>query len=451
MRASHFLLAALLALGAADRAPAAVPADLAALANYLPENVRSVLSVRLTPAVRDWLIGALPLDAATSKKLVTEQMQKFAQGAGFNPMEDVTEVSLAMAPGPRADLPSLFAYVQTKTDAAKVGKALKDDPKARTGFKAVDLAGGLVLQSPPLEYGFAGKVILVGLMGTVRPILERAAAPPGNQEFLNQLPAAALDSSVVYVALSVPQSSLATTAVTQLDRESVSHLKTLSVAGDAKQLQFLFQLDSKEQATGAGERLKKACADLKGNLDSHGAFQPASDSSPAIEAIQPRVLLARVLALSLAEAVKSAQVVTEAEVARIEVPREKIPLLKPDSVGLTLGVATVSSMLAGLINARARAELDECLANQRHLTGALELYNGDKKKSAKLEEVANELVSTKYLESKPDDPGQGAGTFGNYFTASDGTVYCKVHSERTPPPVPPAAPVPSPKPGPSPR
>jgi len=151
-------------------------------------------------------------------------------------------------------------------------------------------------------------------------------------------------------------------------------------------------------------------------------------------------------------------VATDGEVTRITVPKDKLPLVHAEGSTLFIALAAAAGTAYGTMQARAAGgapsqpaasapapgaspaattpvagssgsdeEKALCHAVQQRLTAAVELYNTDKKKKAKLEEIADSWWQAQYLESRPDDPGQAPGSFSNYFTAPDGRVSCKVH------------------------
>ena len=77
--------------------------------------------------------------------------------------------------------------------------------------------------------------------------------------------------------------------------------------------------------------------------------------------------------------------------------------------------------------ARNRANLRACMANQKTLSGAIEMYNLDRNtKMEDLGKVINDLKTGGYIQSIPSDPGSGAAPGVNY-TYKEGIVVCSVH------------------------
>src|ERR1700738_4848681 len=66
--------------------------------------------------------------------------------------------------------------------------------------------------------------------------------------------------------------------------------------------------------------------------------------------------------------------------------------------------------------ARERANTRACYANQKTVVGAMEMYNLDKNTKRTTLDGAffTSLKSGGYLQSIPQDPGQGPGSSGNY-------------------------------------
>jgi len=79
--------------------------------------------------------------------------------------------------------------------------------------------------------------------------------------------------------------------------------------------------------------------------------------------------------------------------------------------------------------ARERANQRACYANQKTLAGALEMYNLDNN-TCITSFSATTLGSLKvqgYLQSIPQDPGQGQTSSSNYQLDTNGDMYCGVH------------------------
>jgi prepilin-type N-terminal cleavage/methylation domain-containing protein len=82
--------------------------------------------------------------------------------------------------------------------------------------------------------------------------------------------------------------------------------------------------------------------------------------------------------------------------------------------------------------ARERANTRACYANQKTIAGAVEMYNLDKNTRRSDIGVASfmqSLVSGGYLQSIPNDPGQGGtATVANYaYTAGGNGIKCGIH------------------------
>lgn len=108
----------------------------------------------------------------------------------------------------------------------------------------------------------------------------------------------------------------------------------------------------------------------------------------------------------------------------------------PEMVGTLLAAYLALAVLVSTFTARRlyrrgeRGNTYACYANQKTLAGALEMYNLDRHAHARLDPAAfRVLQSGGYLQSIPQDPGQGPGTSGNYRStrASHNGVTCTVH------------------------
>ena len=80
--------------------------------------------------------------------------------------------------------------------------------------------------------------------------------------------------------------------------------------------------------------------------------------------------------------------------------------------------------------ARERANMRACMANQKTITGALEMYNLDKNKSEKKIDagVLGNLKTDGYLQSIPIDPGSGKQPGEGYkWDDKEGSVICDIH------------------------
>ena len=80
--------------------------------------------------------------------------------------------------------------------------------------------------------------------------------------------------------------------------------------------------------------------------------------------------------------------------------------------------------------ARERANSRACYANQKTVVGAMEMYNLDKntKRTTLDPGFFTSLKSGGYLQSIPQDPGQGPGTSANYKESTSGNgIQCTIH------------------------
>jgi prepilin-type N-terminal cleavage/methylation domain-containing protein len=80
--------------------------------------------------------------------------------------------------------------------------------------------------------------------------------------------------------------------------------------------------------------------------------------------------------------------------------------------------------------ARVRANTRACYANQKTIVGAMEMYGLDTDPRRTVLDTAwfTALKSGGYLQSVPQDPGQGAGTSSHYRATSGGNgITCSVH------------------------
>lgn len=81
--------------------------------------------------------------------------------------------------------------------------------------------------------------------------------------------------------------------------------------------------------------------------------------------------------------------------------------------------------------ARERANTRACYANQKTVVGAMEMYNLDKntKRTVLDPSFFQSLKSGGYLQSVPQDPGQGVGTSSNYqATDANNGIKCSIHT-----------------------
>jgi hypothetical protein len=79
---------------------------------------------------------------------------------------------------------------------------------------------------------------------------------------------------------------------------------------------------------------------------------------------------------------------------------------------------------------RARSLTRACYANQKTVVGAMEMYNLDKNTKRTTLDAAFflSLKSGGYLQSIPQDPGEGPGTSGNYKdTSANNGIKCVLH------------------------
>ena len=114
------------------------------------------------------------------------------------------------------------------------------------------------------------------------------------------------------------------------------------------------------------------------------------------------------------------------------------PPVPPRRTGVSLIelfiVAAIIGVLAAIAvpshpHTRERANTRACYANQKTVVGAIEMYNLDKNTKRTTLDAAFfvALKSGGYLQSIPQDPGQGPGTSGNYHETAVESIGCRVH------------------------
>jgi hypothetical protein len=77
-----------------------------------------------------------------------------------------------------------------------------------------------------------------------------------------------------------------------------------------------------------------------------------------------------------------------------------------------------------------RSKTRACFANQKTLLGAVEMYNLDKHTRRTHLDAAflSDLCAGQYLQSLPEDPGQGPNSVANYRISPGGTgITCTAH------------------------
>lgn len=77
--------------------------------------------------------------------------------------------------------------------------------------------------------------------------------------------------------------------------------------------------------------------------------------------------------------------------------------------------------------AREQARDKACYANQRVLTGAVEMYNMDAADQPMTSLNIDSLLSGKYLKSRPYPPESGCQYLSNGSLAAEGVIYCQLH------------------------
>ncbi len=88
-------------------------------------------------------------------------------------------------------------------------------------------------------------------------------------------------------------------------------------------------------------------------------------------------------------------------------------------------VAFLLSVGAGSVEACCRPVRRGCFANQKTIAGAIEMYNLDFNQAVDV--IPWEVLKQYgYLQSIPDDPGEGPGSRENYLLV-DGRVFCLRH------------------------
>jgi hypothetical protein len=431
VRPARALLGFVLAMfaSAVARPPAlsaAPPAEVAAVAAHLPENTRVIMAVRCTSEVQEWMYG-LFINPKIYKRIVTEQCEKFAKATGFHPLADVDWIVLALAEKGAGITVSLVV----KTDAMKVVTAVKADPKSAPLLKTQTIKGATLVTAQSADLAVTSKLVTVAPLGLLKTILERGGVSPTNAAFLAAIPP---QTGVAYVVGQPPPEAMADLAnnpqLAKFGGAVLARVKGLSAGLDFKELAIGFKLDSADAAAVGADQLRGLITTAKGMLNAVAAKPPAAVESSPLDLIQPKVMVGRIAALTGLDALNAMVVAADGDVTRLTLPKDKVPLMRGESgmVLLMVGLAGGAALAARQAGTLGGKDVTACITNQHVLTGALELYNKEKKKKAKLEDVASELVSGNFLPGGlAEDPGQPAGSFKNYYTRPDGTIACKVH------------------------
>lgn len=95
-------------------------------------------------------------------------------------------------------------------------------------------------------------------------------------------------------------------------------------------------------------------------------------------------------------------------------------------IGATGAYAAIRPRIA---EAQAEADRRACFADQKTLLGAVEMFCLDKcTKITDLASVLPQLKEGGYVQTLPDDPGQGPGTTAHFHLSPEGNgITCSVH------------------------
>jgi competence protein ComGC len=101
------------------------------------------------------------------------------------------------------------------------------------------------------------------------------------------------------------------------------------------------------------------------------------------------------------------------------------------ALGPSRGVSQRPGFGGGFQHASEKANRRACFANQKTIAGATEMYNLDYNTNVTKIDKAflDKLKNDGYLQSVPDDPGEGAGSWSHYYSTekSQNGIACTVH------------------------
>lgn len=413
--------------GARPAGPAAaaeeIPRALRRVLGALPVDADMALYVDLGGEIVAGLLRGLPL-ANAYREVFAERCVEIEKRTGLNPLEDLGGLSLAASVSQPGPLPAFLGFLELRCDVSRLARALASDPGLS---KHITFDAPLRARLKQASILFLQGGVFFGPGWLIDKLEEGAGTNLSRLLSLDAALTVSGQKGFLFVTRKLP---LAHRYPPTGPAALLQHVQSLAVGLNAREWGLRAVMRTNQGAEGAARMLKGLVASVLAGLEQRARAQENDDPSLA-QLLSPRSIGARATYRAVQDLAEALTIDASNGTLKLQLARAGLP-----DLGSSISIPAVGALAAIAVpnfrRARRRASFRACYANQKTLAGAIEMYNLDYNLNVqKLDRALLEkLVSDGYLQSIPDDPGQGEGSWANYYlTETTNGIACKAHGD----------------------
>lgn len=408
-------------------------AGLIGVPEAVPTSADFVVALSIGPDSLVKNLSSLSFTPKRADAVLSEHVGLFAKEWGI----DLNGPFSLVVAGPQGKPDEILVSGQVKVDIAALSKTLKaHGPKQ--GIEIKESPQGLVISQKAVAVLVKNDGTFVGgHKERVKAMLADAkAGSHAPAPLAEELTARAGENATFAALVSLPK-GIPAPPPQNVAGQPIAALWTRVRGGFAalKEKEVMFELTFDDpDAAKAGEPIISGwIKTLEGAVGTQvaSAEQAARAKSP-VNYLDPAWVGAKMSLETLKELSSQLAIRVEDRRLALALPRDVFQGGAANPVVMTAVVGVLAAIaVPNFKAARERANNRACFANQKTLVGATEMYNLDKntKVTQLTVQFLQELKTGGYLQSIPQDPGQGPGTEGNYYFTEESPngIACKVH------------------------
>ena len=400
--------------------------------DHLPGGTDAVVALDLSAGAIPRTFAALSFSQKASEAVLTEQLTGFAADTGI----DLTAPFSLVIAGPRAHPEQTLASGRAKVDTAKLLAVLKPMSEKLKTIEIKEVPGGLYLADPKTGLLLKDGTFLIGSRAAVEAKMAGGAGAADTRAVADDLTARAGANAAFAFTIRTPEGLPGQPPPpSMVGGQQLAGFWTRfrSAFAAIREKEFALELvfDSPDAANAALPVVNGWLSIVESQLAAEEArAKAAAVNAGPFKNLDPKWVGARLSVENFKQLRALCTIKTEGPALSFTAPRDVFG----GGPSVLVGTAVVGVLAAIAVPnfkaARERANWRACFANQKTIIGATEMYNLDKNK--RVTEITpallEELKTAGYLQSVPNDPGQGEGTAANYIATPGGNgISCKMH------------------------
>lgn len=419
------LLLSAMASGPTSAAPAPeIPEALSRVVASFPSQAGAVAYIRIDRGLQDALFEALPF-GESYRKVFEEQADRFAQKTGFDPSKNIKGLAAAFKfPEDGAPTPSILLHLELDGPVDRMLEALQKDPVGHPKLKFEGPGKGTVG-----EFGFRRYEggLMIGTPAIVEKLPKKARTSSKTPSLL-AIAADSVDGPARALVASRFQHGKASEGATG-PQALLRQMEEIGLGMTEKEWGIRAKFSTEQGGQAIAQMIQMLLRMSLAGMEQKANAAAAADDS-VLGLISPEVLGARASFIGGKRVVDALKVTPKGPYTTLRIARDALPSMGSTGAIALIGVASAIA-IPNFRAARLKANRRACFANQKVIAGATEKYNLEHNTNIKKLDrpFLEKLQKEGYLQNIPDDPGQGDGSWANwYFTdESSNGIACKVH------------------------